>query len=231
MAPSMSQETRRAAVLGTVALAAGLYVAADAFVSGFAGAASSETLRGAALARTAGGEYTGFVPDMQRRTLMNVVITAASAIPVGVILGGLLWYLYPPMPKSGGGELICGDKVGNPIAIADWKANHTEKSVPELVQGYNGDPFYVFSTSDGIKDFACDAVCTHLGCVVPWSAANNKFMCPCHGSQYDANGMVVHGPAPLSLALAHTTTASGNIGLTPWVEEDFRTGLKPWWSY
>lgn len=27
--------------------------------------------------------------------------------------------------------------------------------------------------------------------------AENKFMCPCHGSQYDATGKKVRGPAPL----------------------------------
>jgi Rieske Fe-S protein len=27
--------------------------------------------------------------------------------------------------------------------------------------------------------------------------AENKFKCPCHGSQYNAQGKVVRGPAPL----------------------------------
>ena len=40
-------------------------------------------------------------------------------------------------------------------------------------------------------------VCTHLGCVVPWNSAENKFICPCHGSQYNNQGKVVRGPAPL----------------------------------
>lgn len=39
-----------------------------------------------------------------------------------------------------------------------------------------------------IQDYGIVAVCTHLGCVVPWSKAENKFMCPCHGSQYDQTG-------------------------------------------
>jgi len=74
-------------------------------------------------------------------------------------------------------------------------------------------------------------VCTHLGCVVPWSAANNKFMCPCHGSQYAPDGHVVRGPAPLPLALAHCNTDdTGKIIFSTWTEEDFRTGGKGWWN-
>jgi hypothetical protein len=30
-----------------------------------------------------------------------------------------------------------------------------------------------------------------------WPQNENKFMCPCHGSQYNAQGKVVRGPAPL----------------------------------
>lgn len=41
-----------------------------------------------------------------------------------------------------------------------------------------------------LQDYGIVAVCTHLGCVVPWNKAENKFICPCHGSQYDATGKV-----------------------------------------
>merc|ERR1712008_623942 len=47
------------------------------------------------------GEYTGFVPDMQRRTLMNLVVVAAAGVPASVILGGYLLY-FVPVAKSGG---------------------------------------------------------------------------------------------------------------------------------
>jgi cytochrome b6-f complex iron-sulfur subunit len=66
-----------------------------------------------------------------------------------------------------------------------------------------GDATYLVSNETGVKDFGINAVCTHLGCVVPWNKAENKFMCPCHGSQYNSDGKVVRGPAPLSLAIAH----------------------------
>lgn len=39
------------------------------------------------------------------------------------------------------------------------------------------------------------AVCPHLGCEVPWNAAEGKFMCPCHGSQFAPDGSLLRGPA------------------------------------
>ena len=76
------------------------------------------------------------------------------------------------------------------------------------------------------------SVCTHLGCVVPWSEVDQKFECPCHGSQYDPEGSVVRGPAPLPLELAHVNVdgKADKIMLTHWAEDDFRTGSKAWWN-
>ena len=37
-------------------------------------------------------------------------------------------------------------------------------------------------------------ICTHLGCAVSWDAAEKKFLCPCHGGEYDITGKVVGGP-------------------------------------
>jgi Rieske Fe-S protein len=42
---------------------------------------------------------------------------------------------------------------------------------------------------------ALSARCTHLGCTVHWVPAENRFQCPCHGSQFAADGSVLHGPA------------------------------------
>ncbi|KAG2431267.1 hypothetical protein HYH02_013400 [Chlamydomonas schloesseri] len=43
------------------------------------------------------------------------------------------------------------------------------------------------------------AMCTHLGCCVEWNPLDSTFDCPCHGSQYDACGGCIHGPAVADL--------------------------------
>mmetsp|Transcript_29666 Transcript_29666/g.53139 ORF Transcript_29666/g.53139 Transcript_29666/m.53139 type:complete len:233 (-) Transcript_29666:214-912(-) len=225
------REVRR--TVASAMLVAGALLACSAFVAPAVLRTTSACSLGrsaAAVQLQAGGEYTGFVPDMQRRQLMNLVTVAASAVPVLVCLGGYLYYFYPQVGGGGGGATPCGDIAGAAIVLTDWVKNHKDND-RELVQGLKGEPYYLLSTKDGIKDFAVLSVCTHLGCVVPWVPSANKFCCPCHGSQYDENGKVVRGPAPLSLGLAHTSILeNGNVAVSPWTETDFRTGLEPWWN-
>jgi cytochrome b6-f complex iron-sulfur subunit len=42
-------------------------------------------------------------------------------------------------------------------------------------------------------------VCTHLGCLYGWSDQENRFLCPCHGSQFAYDGEFIQGPAPRDL--------------------------------
>jgi len=46
---------------------------------------------------------------------------------------------------------------------------------------------------------ALSAICTHLGCMTRFEPAEKRIFCPCHGSQFDADGHVTGGPAPRPL--------------------------------
>ena len=171
------------------------------------------------------------VPDMGRRQFMNLLTFGAVT---GTALGALypvVKYFIPPSSGGVGGGVTAKDALGNDIVVSQFLGSH-KAGERTLAQGLKGDPTYMVVENDqSLANYGINAVCTHLGCVVPWNASENKFMCPCHGSQYDNTGKVVRGPAPLSLALVHATvTENDNLAFTPWTETDFRTGDEPWWS-
>jgi glycine/D-amino acid oxidase-like deaminating enzyme/nitrite reductase/ring-hydroxylating ferredoxin subunit len=52
----------------------------------------------------------------------------------------------------------------------------------------------VYRDDDGTVH-SMSAVCVHLGCIVTWNGVEKTWDCPCHGSRFDALGVVINGPA------------------------------------
>ncbi len=60
--------------------------------------------------------------------------------------------------------------------------------------------------------FALSSICTHLGCLTQWKPELDLIGCPCHGSRFNKDGTVQHGPAPRPLPhFAIRLTADGNL--------------------
>jgi len=167
---------------------------------------------------------------MGRRQFMNLLtFGTVTGVALGVFYP-VVNYLIPPASGAAGGGTVAKNELGNDVSVSKFLDSHNVGD-RTLVQGLKGDPTYiVVESKEAIADYGINAICTHLGCVVPWNVAENKFKCPCHGSQYDATGKVIRGPAPKSLALAHAKVEDDKILLTPWTETDFRTGDAAWWA-
>mmetsp|Transcript_27369 Transcript_27369/g.78882 ORF Transcript_27369/g.78882 Transcript_27369/m.78882 type:complete len:271 (-) Transcript_27369:712-1524(-) len=178
--------------------------------------------------------------SLHRRTLLNYMLVSAAAAA-----GGTAATLFPPLqaanafpfgpspPSSGGPKTTEAlDRSGQPILASQFLATKSGGD-RTMVQGLKSDPTYLIVTVEGggLEPYAINAECTHLGCLVPWDPIQKKFECPCHGSQYDARGSVIRGPAPGPLKLAKVSTEedTGKVLLENWADEDFRTGKKPWW--
>jgi glycine/D-amino acid oxidase-like deaminating enzyme/nitrite reductase/ring-hydroxylating ferredoxin subunit len=58
--------------------------------------------------------------------------------------------------------------------------------------------FAVYRSEDN-ELHAFSAVCPHMGCMVHWNSEEKSFDCPCHGSRFTKEGVVINGPATVGL--------------------------------
>lgn len=165
----------------------------------------------------------------QRRSLNALALgglvanAAAYAIPYFSF-----FFPYDASQQGARARVVATDKVGASVSAAAFIRENDENRA--LVQGLKGDPTYIVVEAGAIQDYGINAICTHLGCVVPWVASADQFQCPCHGSRYNQFGKVVRGPAPLPLPLAKVATERDQIVVSEWDLDDFREGGKPWWT-
>src|SRR5690606_24435101 len=67
---------------------------------------------------------------------------------------------------------------------------------------------YLVSLSGG-GYAALSPICTHLGCTV--GLQGSHLVCPCHGSTYERDGVVVRGPAEEPLRRYPVTASNGVV--------------------
>ena len=110
---------------------------------------------------------------------------------------------------------------------------------PDGMKFLSDERLFVFR--NGNTFHAVSAVCTHLGCTVRAEALSrveekdvggaklrltHRFLCPCHGSRYEGDGVNVSGPAPKPLAWFRLSLATDDgqlvVDLADEVEHDFR---------
>ena len=96
-------------------------------------------------------------------------------------------YLFA-MPRIKEGEFGGAFTVGNAAEIPP---------VDDPPRNYPMVKFWLSHHEKGLS--ALYKVCTHLGCIYNWQDQDNKFICPCHGSQFQRDGTYIQGPAPRSL--------------------------------
>jgi cytochrome b6-f complex iron-sulfur subunit len=61
--------------------------------------------------------------------------------------------------------------------------------------------------------YALSAICPHLGCTI--QQTEMIFTCPCHGSQFDRQGNVRHGPATRPMSYLAVTLEAGVLKIDP----------------
>jgi cytochrome b6-f complex iron-sulfur subunit len=104
------------------------------------------------------------------------------------------------------------DSRGNPIEPNSLLASALP-GIPVPAEGLSKTTYLVIQEGPKIAPYGIRPVCTHLGCTVEWKSEVNRFICPCHGSEYDAMGQVEKGPAKRSLPLVTVVVKQNQIRL------------------
>jgi Rieske Fe-S protein len=85
-------------------------------------------------------------------------------------------------------------KIRDRFAGADTRSLRTVKRGEGRIVERNGEKVAAYRDPAGAVTMR-SAICTHMGCVVGWNAAEQTWDCPCHGSRFKATGQVISGPA------------------------------------
>ncbi|MCI0478716.1 MAG: Rieske 2Fe-2S domain-containing protein [Anaerolineales bacterium] len=135
-------------------------------------------------------------PAPSRRDFLRLgwtLLAGIAAVEAGVIGAGFF------LPRLAEGEFGSVFKCG-PV----------DKFPPGSVTPFNEGRFYLVRTNDN-GFLALYRKCTHLGCAVPWDQTKKQFICPCHASVFDENGVVLNPPAPRPLDLFRVSIVSGQV--------------------
>lgn len=135
-------------------------------------------------------------PTTSRRDFLKIAWGILGGIVVAEVAGVTMAYLQPRLANGEFGSIIDAGLVDN--------------FPPNSVTHISNGRFYIVRQGDGGL-MAVYHRCTHLGCTVPWDANQNKFICPCHSSEFNMQGTVQNPPAPRPLDLFALSVIDGNV--------------------
>jgi glycine/D-amino acid oxidase-like deaminating enzyme/nitrite reductase/ring-hydroxylating ferredoxin subunit len=130
--------------------------------------------------------------------------------------------LYDPSRKSlqAAGSFI--DENANVLGhlVKDWIGRGEVKERREIPLGSGAivreglGLLAVYRDNDG-RFHELSAACTHLGCVVQWNGVEKSWDCPCHGSRFAPDGVVLNGPASKPLEAHDPGDDESVLALSP----------------
>ena len=136
--------------------------------------------------------------NYSRRSFLNKLWAVLGIITFAELLVLVTRFLKPRKQEASAEAL-------DAIIVAGPAENFEPGTVSAFVRG----KFYLARLDDG-GFLALSRSCTHLNCTVPWVAKENKFICPCHSSEFDITGDVINPPAPRALNL-YPITIENNV--------------------
>jgi Rieske Fe-S protein len=150
----------------------------------------------------------GLSRPVTRRNFIVWYLAGLLTATVVAIVAPIIVYIYPPQGQAKKtNSTIKLDKALSALAKNEAVKFDAPPETGFIMKDGGGDnapgkvAFGGFAAKDASGNVNVFAVnCSHLGCSVAYSASDDLFKCPCHGSQFHVDGTVAHGPAQYSLS-------------------------------
>jgi len=151
-----------------------------------------------------------------RRSFFGILVGSISAVVGTLMVIPLARFALHPLFHPGGGadwyplpafRFSSADPVRSEVEVRKvegWRASVVKQTV------------WVTRSAQG-QLTVLSAVCPHLGCVVPWSAEQKMFACPCHKGFFAKDGARVSGPPPRGLDPLPSKVEDGKL----WVKYQY----------
>ena len=128
-------------------------------------------------------------------------------------LGGAI----PPTPRASGWRMIGPVSTFEP-GVPKLMTVTLPVAVAGVTESTQVAIYVVRPAPDRIE--ILDIHCTHMGCPVSWSQGAKRYLCPCHGGAFTAEGARVEGPPPRSLDRYQALVANQEVWMGPLVEPE-----------
>ena len=160
-------------------------------------------------------------PIGSRRTFFRwVTAGAAGLIAVGLAFP-LVGYVISPAMKRREQPWMDVGGVDDLSVGAPKQLDHVTTIQDGYLESRSQKAVWAVKQMDGTV-VVFSPLCTHLGCGYRWAAQENKFACPCHGSEFNVDGKVLAGPAPRPLDRLPSKVENGRLLV---IFKEFRSGL------
>ena len=149
-------------------------------------------------------------PVQQRRSFLGVLVGSISAV-VGAMMAVPLFRFtaWPMFHKGGGADWFALGPVDSFKSELPVRAEIEVRKVDGWRVSTAKQTVYVTRAGGELK--VLSAICSHLGCVVPFDEGQKQFVCPCHKGLFAIDGSRISGPPPRGLDALPTKIEGGKL--------------------
>jgi menaquinol-cytochrome c reductase iron-sulfur subunit len=130
-----------------------------------------------------------------RRSFLGFLLTAVGGLVSAALAVPLVRFFAFPLRRQA--EEVSWSDVGNVDECRSLTAPAARTIDVKRIDGWRStvaqSGIYILPAASGTPR-VLSSVCPHLGCSVRWIESQGKFVCPCHGGTFTAEGVHVSGP-------------------------------------